>query len=179
MFMIRGAMQRHGVSLVPASSPSGHFLAQVASHHHPPQPPSSSGCSSTEQPGDSRPNSTPPNTSPIPRGHGATYTDHGTPVHRTPRNTGSQIQLVGSQAQNLYFWLFLFFPLLFSSFLPYVACLLFTSLQRTSNLHFSLALYIIRPDYNRPGFKCIITTVTVITIKHSFNGNKKKLLQKK
>jgi len=28
-----------------------------------------------------------------------------------------------------------------------------------------------RPDYNRPALKCIITMMTVITIKHSFNRN--------
>lgn len=90
-----------------------------------------------------------------------------TPVHHTPRNTGEQIHLVRSQAQKPLFLAFLIFPPFFR-----YSHLVFPSLQRTSNLHFSLALYTIRPDSNRPGFKCIITTRTLITIKHSFNGNK-------
>lgn len=45
--------------------------------------------------------------------HGAR--DRAAPAHCTPRNAGQHIQLVRSQAQNFWFWLFLFF-LLFSSF---------------------------------------------------------------
>lgn len=56
-------------------------------------------------------------------------------------------------------------------FLPYAFCLLSAGFPRTPSLHFSLALYMNRPDYNRPALKCIITMMTVITIKHSFNRN--------
>lgn len=101
-------------------------------------------------------------------------------VHCTPGNTGQQIQLVRSQAQNLYFWLFLFFPssffLLFS-----MHCLssLYQSPKKNINFHFSLALYVIRPDCNRPGLKCIILAMTVTTIKHSFNRKKNYYIKKR
>lgn len=74
------------------------------------------------------------------------------------------------------------FSSLFFFFLPYAFCLLSAGFPRTPSLHFSLALYMNRPDYNRPALKCIITMMTVITIKHSFNrnnNNNKKIKKKK
>jgi len=64
-------------------------------------------------------------------------------------------------------------------FLPYAFCLLSAGFPRTPSLHFSLALYMNRPDYNRPALKCIIKIMTLNTKNHSFNKNKNKKKDKK
>lgn len=126
----------------------------------------------------------PPNTSPCARGHGTTYTNQGTqlPLYN------AHLQMLDRKCSQLedrlktcIFGFSSFSSSFFSPpFLPCTSCLLSTGFpRRTSSLHFSVALYIARPSYNGPGFKRIITTVTVITIKHSFNGNKKKNYKKK
>lgn len=119
----------------------------------------------------------PPNTSPCARGHGTTYTNQGTqlPLYN------AHLQILDRKCSQLearlktcIFGFSLFSSSFFPPFLPCTSCLLSSGFpRRTSSLHFSIALYITRPNYNGPGFKRIITTMTVITIKHSFNGNKK------
>lgn len=119
----------------------------------------------------------PPSTSPCARGHGTTYTNQGTqlPLYN------AHLQILDRKCSQLearlktcIFGFSLFSSSFFPPFLPCTSCLLSSGFpRRTSSLHFSIALYITRPNYNGPGFKRIITTMTVITIKHSFNGNKK------
>lgn len=97
--------------------------------------------------------------------------------------TRQEMQPVRKQQEICIFGFSLFSSFLptFFFFLPYAFCLLSAGFPRTPSLHFSHALYMNRPDYNRPALKCIITMMTVITIKHSFNrnnNNNKKIYKK-